>query len=199
MTARPSRTDFYAKLVKKIDKTLSIKDGTASLANTSAAIYWALHQTWGADAANWVGFYMVKQPIYSSNEQSNEQVLVLGPFHGQPAVPLIASGRGVCGTCLVEKVTQLVPDVHLHPNHIACDSRSQSEIVVPVFDQSNCMIALIDIDSPVVNGFDKEDQIGLEAIAALLQKHVDWDSIHPTIKLDAPVDPDDVTCPSGGH
>jgi len=115
-----------------------------------------------------------KKKVGDDEHVERSHILILGPFHGQPAVVRIPFGKGVCGTACDEKATQLVPDVHLHPNHIACDSASASEIVVPVFDSAGCLVAVLDMDSPVVNGFDEVDQAALERVAALLGAGCDW-------------------------
>jgi GAF domain-containing protein len=97
---------------------------------------------------------------------------VLGPFQGKPACVRIALGRGVCGTAAAERRTQLVPDVHAFPGHIACDAASNSEIVVPLIraagPRAGELIGVLDLDSPVLGRFDAVDQAGLEKIAATL-------------------------------
>lgn len=99
----------------------------------------------------WVGFYLVK---------GNE--LLVGPYQGTLGCLHIPFGKGVCGTAAVEKTTQIVPDVHAHKNHIACDSQSNSEIVVPVFDKEKKLIAVFDVDSTEKGAFDEIDQEYLE-------------------------------------
>jgi len=111
---------------------------------------------------NWAGFYLMK-----------DQELLLGPFQGKPACVRIALGKGVCGTAALQKTTQLVPDVHAFEGHIACDSASNSELVVPVLYQNNT-VAVIDLDSPLFSRFDEEDARGFEKIATLLSAHIDW-------------------------
>lgn len=86
---------------------------------------------------------------------SETKSLILGPFHGKPAVVRIEYSKGVCGTSAAEEATQLVPDVHAIENHIACDSNSQSEVVIPLFDTSGTFTGVLDMDSPRVNGFGK--------------------------------------------
>ncbi len=145
-------------------------DPVANCANTASLLYWELLKARGPQSVNWVGFYMVKSnvPVNQPAEAHHRvplrseqpHVLVLGPFHGQVACIRIPFGRGVCGTAAVEKKTQLVPDVHLFPGHIACDSASNSEIVVPVFDATGALRAVLDLDCPVKNGFDAADQEG---------------------------------------
>ena len=103
---------------------------------------------------NWAGFYFLK---------GGE--LVVGPFQGKPACVRIALGRGVCGTAAAERRTQLVPDVHAFPGHIACDAASRAEVVVPLL-RGATLLGVLDIDSPRPGRFDADDVRGLEAIAA---------------------------------
>lgn len=208
-----SRTEFYQKLNKLVESSLSsspTSDAISCMSNISSIIFHQLQNYYGQNSVNWCGFYLVKQPIYqtdndninkdnSNDSEIDEPVLILGPFHGQPAVTLIHYGRGVCGTSLKTNSTQLIPNVHEHPNHIACDSRSQSEIVIPVYNLNQKFIAMIDIDSPIIDGFNIEDKNGLEKISSLLTKYCDWDSLINTVKLAQRFDPDDVTCPSKIH
>jgi GAF domain-containing protein len=93
--------------------------------------------------------------------------LVVGPFQGKPACVRIALGRGVCGRAAQTRETQLVPDVHAFPDHIACDAASRSEIVVPLQTKAGELIGVLDIDSPQLARFDDEDRQGLEALARL--------------------------------
>ena len=123
----------------------------ANLANASALLNEALTDI------NWVGFYL---------EQDGK--LILGPFQGKSACIEIPSGRGVCGTALAKDETQLVYDVHQFPGHIACDSASNSEIVIPL-RKNGRVVAVLDIDSPLVGRFDEEDRAGLESVAALIE------------------------------
>lgn len=122
----------------------------ANLANAAALLYHTL------DGLNWAGFYLL-----------NEDVLVLGPFQGKPACIEIPVGRGVCGTAVAEGKTQLVRDVHQFPGHIACDSASNSEIVVPICVEGR-IVGVLDLDSPYVGRFTEEDQAGLEEFARIL-------------------------------
>lgn len=105
----------------------------------------------------WIGFYIVR-----------DRELVVGPFQGTPACVRIAKGKGVCGTCWEKAATQLVPDVHHFPGHIACDSRSASEIVVPVFDKTGKVFMVLDIDHTEKNAFDDTDRQQLEALAGYI-------------------------------
>jgi len=106
----------------------------------------------------WTGFYVV--------DPDKPGELVVGPYQGTLGCLRIAFGRGVCGQAAATKTTQLVPDVHAFPGHIACDSRSASEIVVPVIDGAGRLIAVFDVDSTEPAAFDETDQAGLEAILA---------------------------------
>lgn len=124
----------------------------ANLSNTAAAIWQTM------DRINWAGFYRMEQGK-----------LVLGPFQGKPACIEIPVGRGVCGTAVREGKTILVEDVHAFPGHIACDSASNSEIVVPIFKNGE-VYGVLDIDSPYVGRFGQEDQQGLEAVVRTLEK-----------------------------
>lgn len=122
-------------------------DGVANMANLAALIWQFVPRL------NWAGFYRMV-----------DGALVLGPFQGKPACIRIAPGQGVCGAAAASRQTQLVPDVHAFPGHIACDGASQSELVVPVF-RNGAVIAVIDLDSPELNRFDTEDAAGIEALA----------------------------------
>ena len=125
----------------------------SNLANLSALLSQFL------DRANWVGFYLW-------DERASH--LVVGPFQGLPACTRIPLGKGVCGTAVKTRSTQRVADVHLFPGHIACDSDSQSEIVVPLIRTGGEILGVLDIDSPVRDRFDAVDQEGLEGFAAAL-------------------------------
>lgn len=131
-------------------------DWLANLGNASALLFYLL------DDINWAGFY-----LYKNNE------LILGPFQGKPACTHIAIGKGVCGTAAGERVTQVVKNVHQFPGHIACDSASQSEIVVPIVKEGQ-LIGVLDIDSPIKERFDEEDAQGLENFVEILNKYIDW-------------------------
>ena len=121
------------------------------LSNASALLWDSL------DNINWAGFYIMRNGR-----------LELGPFQGKTACTVIETGKGVCGTAVSEDRTQLVPDVHLFPGHIACDSASNSEIVVPLH-RNGKVYGVIDIDSPVKGRFTDEDRAGLEEFAAALE------------------------------
>ncbi len=149
------RALIYDELVPQIQALISgERDCIAAMANVAAAI----HQTFGWF---WVGFYRV---------QGSE--LVLGPFQGPVACMRIGLGNGVCGTAWKEKRTVVVPDVDLFPGHIACNALSRSEIVVPVFNNEDVLVAVLDIDSVDPDTFTETDRIGLERICKVLQQVV---------------------------
>ncbi len=125
------------------------RDRIANAANIAALVYHTLPEL------NWVGFY-----FYDGRE------LVVGPFQGLPACVRIALDRGVCGAAARTRETQRVADVHDVPDHIACDAASRSELVVPLV-RDGALIGVFDIDSPIPDRFDVEDQVGLETIAAI--------------------------------
>jgi L-methionine (R)-S-oxide reductase len=140
-------------LYNELDEQLSAllgdeRDLIANAANTASLIYHSLPDL------NWAGFYLWK-----------DGELVLGPFHGKPACVRIALGRGVCGTAAQHRETVVVSDVNEFPGHIACDSASRSEIVVPLIS-GNRLIGVLDIDSPIRGRFDDEDRVGCERLAA---------------------------------
>jgi GAF domain-containing protein len=143
-----SKPAFYADLVDQAGHLLDGEtDRIANAANFSSLLYHAL-----ADV-NWVGFY-----FYDGRE------LIVGPFQGKPACVRISLNRGVCGAAARLRQTQRVADVHAFPGHIACDSASRSEIVIPLV-QGDTLIGVLDIDSPILNRFDAEDEAGLSALA----------------------------------
>ena len=131
------------------------RNGLANAANMSALLYEALPDL------NWVGFYFL---------QAGE--LVLGPFQGKVACVRIALGRGVCGTAAERRETLIVSDVNAFPGHIACDAASRSEIVIPLIKDGR-LLGVLDIDSPQIARFDREDGVGLNAAAALLLQSSD--------------------------
>ena len=173
----------------------------ANLANISALLYNTLEDI------NWAGFYLMESfadgselvsPVETSSPKGETTdgttaKLILGPFQGNPACIEIPLGKGVCGTAAKENKTQLVPDVHQFPGHIACDSASRSELVIPIhkksFDASTAIsnsfddgtkennprsagrvVGVLDIDSPSLSRFTEEDKAGLEALVTVLEK-----------------------------
>ncbi|MFN7536025.1 MAG: GAF domain-containing protein [Brevundimonas sp.] len=152
--ARDRPTDKAARYAELEDEILAVLDGepdrTARMATVAAML---------ADAFDhyfWTGFYVV--------DPTREGELVVGPYQGTLGCLRIAFGRGVCGAAAAERRTQLVPDVHAFPGHIACDSRSASEIVVPVFDAAGALIAVFDVDATTPAAFDEVDQAALEQL-----------------------------------
>lgn len=148
------KTAFYRELAQQLRGLLSNeRDAIANAANTAALLFTTLPDL------NWAGFYFLKSP--------NE--LVLGPFQGKPACVRIAVGRGVCGAAVEQRRPVLVEDVHAFADHIACDAASRSELVVPLV-QGDCVLGVIDLDSPLRGRFDRDDQSGIEAIAEIYVK-----------------------------
>ncbi|MCJ0910707.1 GAF domain-containing protein [Mammaliicoccus sciuri] len=145
----------YSLLNRQLDGLLSgEQDLIANLSNASAFINQFLPNI------NWVGFYLIKN-----------NALKLGPFQGLPACVNIEIGKGVCGTAVAEKQSQLVEDVNQFPGHIACDANSQSEIVIPIYYNKE-IIGVLDIDAPVKSRFDQTDLEGLELLVKTLEKHI---------------------------
>lgn len=143
------KAELYATLRQQAEALLKGEhDQIANAANLSALIWQALPDL------NWAGIYR-----FDGHE------LVLGPFQGKPACVRIAMGKGVCGTSAAKRQTIIVPDVHQFEGHIACDSASNSEIVVPLMD-GDTLYGVLDLDSPLFNRFDDTDRKGLEALAA---------------------------------
>ncbi|WP_119968278.1 MULTISPECIES: GAF domain-containing protein [Shewanella] len=141
------KAEFYDTLNRQVLALMEGEDDLiAGMANFSALLNDNL------DNINWVGFYIKKA-----------DQLVLGPFQGKVACTRIVIGKGVCGTAAALDQTQLVEDVHQFEGHIACDAASNSEIVVPVHN-GNDVVAVLDIDSPLLNRFDADDQKGLEIL-----------------------------------
>ena len=142
-------------------RLVALTDGvpyeTANLANASALLWQYLPEI------NWVGFYKM-----------TDGLLVLGPFQGKTACVKIQVGKGVCGTAVAEDKVQLVYDVHDFPGHIACDSASNSEIVLPIHVNGEVW-GVLDIDSPYIGRFTAEDQKGLEKIVTILERMLQGD------------------------
>ncbi len=152
-----SKEEKYRELIPQIESLVTHEsDIYANMANICAALRFTFDLFW-------VGFYIVKD---SANTADKE--LVLGPFQGPLACTRIRYGRGVCGTSWKEKSTLIVPDVDKFPGHIACSSLSKSEIVIPIFNPQNQVIAVLDIDSDKLDQFDECDKLYLERIASML-------------------------------
>lgn len=151
-----SGLDGYPLLTAQLEALLSgERDFIANAAQFSAFVYHEL------EGLNWAGFYLVK-----------DDELVLGPFQGKVACVRIAFGRGVCGAAAASRQTQRVADVHAFPGHIACDSASNSELVVPLIKEGR-LIGVLDLDSPRVGRFSEADQRGIEGLAAVLLRASD--------------------------
>ncbi len=151
-TRSASRERIYAEILPQIEALIAGEtDLIANLANVAAVLKEAL-------GFFWVGFYLVK-----------EGQLVLGPFQGPLACTRIAFDSGVCGHAYTTRETVIVPNVDKFPGHIACSSASKSEIVVPLFDASGKVFAVLDADSDRLNNFSNSDAAGLKAIAAILE------------------------------
>ena len=145
----------YKELIMQVDAlTAGVPHLVANLSNVSAAIWQEM------DRINWAGFYLMEGGK-----------LVLGPFQGKPACIEIAVGKGVCGTAVAERKTQLVENVHQFPGHIACDCASNSEIVVPIYKNGE-VFGVLDIDSPYYARFTAEDQAGMEELVRVLEKNL---------------------------
>lgn len=147
---------FYQMLAAQADALISDEtDFIANLANISALLFNEM-----ADL-NWSGFYLMKQ-----------NQLVLGPFQGKPACVRIDIGKGVCGTAVATGEIQVVADVHQFAGHIACDSASNSEIVLPVRHRGE-IIGVLDIDSPLFSRFNQDDAAGLSLLIAVLERRLE--------------------------
>jgi GAF domain-containing protein len=150
-----SKHELYDQLASQLSSLLAgERDLVANAANFSSLIFHALPDL------NWAGFYFAK-----------DDELVLGPFQGQPACVRIRVGQGVCGAGASKCETVIVPNVHEFPGHIACDSASNSEIVVPLM-KGERLIGVLDIDSPLPARFDQDDAAGLESLVRILLSSV---------------------------
>ncbi len=155
-TVEGDKPQVYRSLVEQARGLLAgERDRIANAANFSALVYHGLPDL------NWAGFY------FAQGDQ-----LVVGPFQGLPACVRTAFGKGVCGTAAVTRATQVVPDVHAFPGHIACDAASRSEIVVPLLDRDGALLGVFDVDSPRPGRFDEDDRIGLEALCAVFMENL---------------------------
>jgi GAF domain-containing protein len=151
-----TKPEAYARLKAEI---AAIVAGEASVTARFATASSVLAHNF-APRFFWTGFYVV--------DPDKPDELVVGPYQGTLGCLRIPFGQGVCGAAAESKQTQLVTDVHAFPGHIACDSRSQSEIVVPVFGEDGQLAAVLDVDATELGAFDAEDQAGLEAICEIL-------------------------------
>lgn len=147
-------TDYEALIAQADALTDGVPHRIANLANVSALIFDTLEDL------NWAGFYLLEG-----------ETLVLGPFQGKPACIEIPVSRGVCGAAVREDRSQLVPDVHAFKGHIACDSASRSELVVPLH-QNGAVIGVLDLDSPILSRFTEADREGMERLARALERNL---------------------------
>jgi GAF domain-containing protein len=146
---------LYAEITGQVRAlTEGERDLIANLANTASLLYHSMPDL------NWVGFYLLK-----------DGELVVGPFQGKPACVRIALGKGVCGTAAAKRAPVIVQNVHEFDGHIACDSASNSEIVLPLV-RGNELIGVLDLDSPKFSRFDAQDQAGLEQVVAALLRAI---------------------------
>lgn len=148
--------ELYALLEKQLISLVEDCPPVSALSNAAALLWEAL------DDINWAGFYLLK-----------EDALHLGPFQGKTACTYIPVGRGVCGTAAQTRQIQQVKDVHQFPGHIACDSASNSEIVLPLIKDGN-LLGVMDIDAPVFSRFDETDAEGLSLLCDILIHNVNW-------------------------
>ncbi|MPZ18024.1 MAG: GAF domain-containing protein [Luteitalea sp.] len=145
------KATLYGDLERQLSALLTGEpDLAANAANMSSLLFHALPDV------NWVGFYFLK-----------DQELVLGPFQGKPACTRIALGKGVCGTAASRRRSVIVEDVERFPGHIACDSASRAELVVPLIENDR-LVGVLDLDSPRLARFDEQDRLGCEQLAAAL-------------------------------
>lgn len=149
-------TDYNLMIKQLLGLSESSKNYIPLLSNVSALIYENMKDL------NWAGFYLVK-----------DNNLLLGPFQGKVACVNIENGKGVCGTALKKDEVIRVEDVHKFPGHIACDSASNSEIVLPVH-YDNKVVAVLDLDSPLLNRFSLEDEKGLKEFVSILESIIEW-------------------------
>ncbi len=148
------KPELYEQLAAQLRSLIDDEtDPVANMANCAALIYHSVPRL------NWAGFYLLK---------GGE--LVLGPFQGRPACIRIPIGRGVCGTAAETKTTLRVPDVTKFKGHIACDSASKSEIVVPMLTDDSHLIGVLDVDSPELDRFDAEDEAGFKILAGIMAR-----------------------------
>lgn len=153
-----NKKELYELMISQLKSLIDGEDDKISnLSNGSALLMSSLKDI------NWAGFYLMK-----------EGHLQLGPFQGKAACIRIPVGRGVCGTAVAEDKTQRIADVHQFPGHIACDSASNSEIVIPLHNSAGEIVGVLDIDSPVFERFTEEDQNGLEEFANILEQGCAW-------------------------
>lgn len=152
------KNDLYSQLASELRSLITGEpDFIANLANAAALLFHSMPDL------NWAGFYLVRNGL----TQGGASELVVGPFQGKPACIRIAIGKGVCGTAAARRASIIVKDVNQFPGHIACDTASNSEIVVPMIRRGE-LLGVLDIDSPQLARFDEQDRDGLEQFVAVL-------------------------------
>ncbi|RRJ84300.1 GAF domain-containing protein [Aestuariirhabdus litorea] len=152
MATTVEQSSFYKRLLLQAEALVGDEtDAIANMANLSSLLFMEM------DRLNWAGFYLAQ-----------DQQLVLGPFQGRPACIRIDMGKGVCGTAALTGEPQIVLDVHQFPGHIACDAASNSELVIPFYDEQG-LVGVLDLDSPERGRFDAGDLGGLQPLLNLLQ------------------------------
>ncbi|KAJ2350847.1 hypothetical protein GGF43_004205 [Coemansia sp. RSA 2618] len=166
------KAKFYMELAEQCAALLQgQRNIVTNTANISSLVYHSMLETSAREGkpVNWVGFYLC--------DKNKTDSLLLGPFQGKPACTEIAFGRGVCGTAASQAKSVVVKDVHEFAGHIACDSASKSEIVVPLTAPGGSVYGVFDIDSPNTDAFDDYDRMGLEAIAAMVVEASDFNNV----------------------
>jgi GAF domain-containing protein len=163
IAANPDAATLWPTLAQSLTALLAgERDPIANAANTAALLWY------GVPDLNWAGFYLLQR-----------DTLVLGPFQGKPACVRIPVGRGVCGTAAARRETVVVPDVHAFPGHIACDSASNSEIVIPLFatpgEPTSALLGVLDLDSPRLARFGAVERDGLEVLARIFERSLQQD------------------------
>ena len=153
------KKELYNLMARQLSALVEGCPPISAMANAAALLWEALNEI------NWAGFYLLKG-----------DTLYLSPFQGKTACTVIPVGRGVCGTAAAERKIQLVKDVHQFPGHIACDSASNSEIVLPLIKNGE-LIGVMDIDSPVFSRFEQADAEGLNGLCNILTENIDWSSL----------------------
>ena len=153
------KQSLYDLMAKQLAALVEGCPPISALSNAAALLWEALEEI------NWAGFYLLKG-----------DTLYLGPFQGKTACTVIPVGRGVCGTAAATREIQLVKDVHQFPGHIACDSASNSEIVLPLI-KDGALLGVMDIDAPIFNRFEQCDADGLNTLCNILTSTVDWSSL----------------------
>lgn len=144
----------YALLARQLRALLDTRDWLINSAQTSAFLMQEIPDL------NWAGFYLQRQP----------ELLSLGPFQGKPACNPIPFSKGVCGAAARSRQTQRIDDVHAIADHIACDSASQSELVIPIIDASGALWGVLDLDSPKAGRFSEHDQAGIEGLVEVFRE-----------------------------